>query len=47
MREIVKADEPFVREELSHDDAVAVFASQPYKVEIIDRVDPQDDVGGR
>jgi threonyl-tRNA synthetase len=42
MREIVKADEPFVREELSHDDAVAVFAGQPYKVEIIDRVDPQD-----
>ncbi|MET0420345.1 MAG: threonine--tRNA ligase, partial [Acidimicrobiia bacterium] len=42
MREIVKADEPFVREELSHDDAVAVFKDQPYKLEIIDRVDPTD-----
>src|SRR3954469_17641993 len=32
MREIVKADEPFVREELSHDRAVATFADQPYKI---------------
>jgi threonyl-tRNA synthetase len=43
MREIVAADEPFVREELSHDGALAVFADQPYKVEIIERVDPQDE----
>jgi threonyl-tRNA synthetase len=42
MREIVAADEPFVREELSHDAAVEVFAEQPYKLEIIDRVDPED-----
>jgi threonyl-tRNA synthetase len=42
MREIVKADEPFVREELSHDDALEVFADQPYKREIIERVDPTD-----
>jgi threonyl-tRNA synthetase len=43
MRAIVADDEPFVREELSRDDAVTVFADQPYKVEIIDRVDPQDE----
>ncbi len=43
MRQIVAADEPFVREELGHDAAVNVFADQPYKVEIIERVDPSDD----
>ncbi|MET0626890.1 MAG: threonine--tRNA ligase, partial [Acidimicrobiia bacterium] len=42
MREIVKADEPFVREELARDEALAVFADQPYKREIIERVDPGD-----
>src|SRR5947209_13530276 len=44
MREIVAADEPFVREELSRDDALAAFADQPYKREIIERVDaePED-----
>ncbi len=38
MREIIKADQPFVRSELPIDDAVALFADQPYKVEIIERV---------
>ena len=38
MREIVKADQPFVRSELSADQALGVFADQPYKVEIIERV---------
>ena len=42
MREIVKADEPFVREELDREHAIATFADQPYKVEIIERVDPDD-----
>ena len=42
MREIVAADEPFVREELEREDALAAFAEQPYKREIIDRVDPGD-----
>jgi threonyl-tRNA synthetase len=42
MREIVKADEPFVREELDREHAIATFADQPYKVEIIERVDPGD-----
>src|SRR6478672_2174929 len=34
MREIVKADEPFMREEVDYDQALAVFADQPYKREI-------------
>src|SRR3954451_24092586 len=38
MRKIVKADEGFVREELSFDDALALFADQPYKREIIEKV---------
>jgi threonyl-tRNA synthetase len=42
MREIVKADAPFVREELARDDALNVFGAQPYKREIIERVDPGD-----
>ena len=42
MREIVKADEPFERAEVDRDTALAVFASQPYKREIIERVDPED-----
>ena len=42
MREIVKADEPFVREELSRERAIATFAEQPYKIEIIERVAPED-----
>src|SRR6476620_7984629 len=42
MREIVQADEPFVREELDREHAIAAFADQPYKIEIIERVDPDD-----
>src|SRR5262245_46751885 len=42
MREIVAADEPFVREELPRAQAVEVFAEQPYKLEIIERVDAED-----
>jgi threonyl-tRNA synthetase len=37
MREIVAADQPFVRSELSGDEALALFADQPYKCEIIER----------
>ena len=44
MREIIKADQPFERAELSPDEALAVFADQPYKVEIIQRV--TDTAGG-
>ena len=38
IREIVKADQPFVRSEVTADEALDVFADQPYKVEIIKRV---------
>jgi len=38
MREIIKADQPFTRSEMSIDDALALFADQPYKREIIERV---------
>src|SRR5438128_2087029 len=31
MREIVADDQPFVREELSRDEGLALFADQPYK----------------
>jgi threonyl-tRNA synthetase len=42
MREIVQDDEPFLREELDREHAIATFADQPYKIEIIERVDPSD-----
>jgi threonyl-tRNA synthetase len=42
MREIVKADERFERDELDRDAALALFADQPYKLEIIQRVDAED-----
>src|SRR5262245_17263171 len=42
VREIVKADEPFEREEVARDEALTTFADQPYKREIIERVDPED-----
>ncbi len=39
MREIVKANQPFVRSEMSMAEAKQLFADQPYKVEIIERVE--------
>ena len=38
MREIIKADQPFVRDELPAVEALRLFADQPYKCEIIERV---------
>jgi len=38
MLEIVKADQPFVRDELPAAEALVLFADQPYKCEIIQRV---------
>lgn len=38
MRAIVAADQPFVRSEMSADDAVALMADHPYKRAIIERV---------
>ena len=38
MRDIIKADQPFTRAELAIAEALEVFADQPYKREIIERV---------
>jgi threonyl-tRNA synthetase len=42
IREIVKGDQPFVREELSRADALERFADQPYKREIIEGLDASE-----
>lgn len=42
MIEIVEADQPFVRSELSPDDARSLMVDHPYKREIIDRVSAGD-----
>src|SRR5438128_877675 len=47
MREIVAEDQPFVRDELSRDEGLALFADQPYKQEIIEGVDPSEGAEGR
>jgi len=39
MREIIKANQPFVRSEMSVSEAKELFSDQPYKVEIIERVE--------
>jgi threonyl-tRNA synthetase len=36
MREIIRADKPFVRRELSAAEAKKIFADQPYKIELIE-----------
>jgi threonyl-tRNA synthetase len=46
MRAIVAEDQPFVREELSKDEGLARFADQPFKVEIIEGVDPAEGAEG-
>jgi threonyl-tRNA synthetase len=42
MREIVAADLPFTREEADKDRARQVFAGQPYKLELIDDLPPDE-----
>ncbi|HEX2698592.1 MAG TPA: threonine--tRNA ligase [Acidimicrobiales bacterium] len=46
MRQIVGEDQPFEREELTRDEGLALFADQPYKVEIIEGVDPDEGATG-
>ena len=46
MREIVGEDQPFVREELTREEGLARFADQPFKVEIIEGVDPAEGAEG-
>lgn len=45
MREIVDADQAFVREECDVETGRQVFADQPYKLEIIERVDASEVAG--
>ncbi|MFN8037787.1 MAG: threonine--tRNA ligase [Acidimicrobiales bacterium] len=42
MREIIEADQPFIRDECSMEDGLALFADQPYKREIIEKVDASE-----
>jgi len=44
MREIIAADLPFSREEVAKEKARALFAAQPYKLELIDEI-PDEKVG--
>jgi len=46
MREIVAADQPFVREEVTRDEARTRLVDQPYKAEILDGLDEAGEVGG-
>jgi threonyl-tRNA synthetase len=46
MREIVAESQPFRREEYSKEEGLRVFADQPYKVEIIEAVDPSEGAEG-
>jgi threonyl-tRNA synthetase len=46
MREIVGEDQPFVREELTREEGLARFADQPFKVEIIEGVEPEEGAEG-
>ena len=46
MREIVAADQPFVREELSRAEALERFADQPYKKEIIETLEEGEVASG-
>ena len=45
MREIVAEDQPFVRAEMSREEGLALFADQPYKLEIIEGVDAEEGAG--
>lgn len=45
MREIIDANQEFVREELSRDEGLKRFADQPYKVEIIETVEESEGAG--
>src|SRR5437764_6450673 len=46
MHEIVGESQPFEREEFSKEEGLQVFADQPYKVEIIEAVDPSEGAEG-
>ncbi len=43
MRQIVKRNQPFLREEVTRDEAAERLADQPFKLEIIEGLDNDDD----
>ncbi len=47
MRDIIAADQPFVRGEATPAEATKTFADHPYKREIIDSADPSETAGGQ
>ncbi len=47
MADIVAADQPFIREEMSKAEALEIFANQPFKVEIIESVDETEIEAGQ
>jgi threonyl-tRNA synthetase len=46
MQEIAQLDQPFIREELTREQALERFADQPYKREIIESLDSTEGAGG-
>jgi threonyl-tRNA synthetase len=46
MGEIIAADQPFVRESMGRSEALALFAGQPFKTEIIESVDAGEGASG-
>ena len=46
MEEIVREDQPFVRDELSKEEALEEFSDHPFKIEIIESVDEEEGAGG-
>lgn len=42
MRELLTAKQRFVRSEVTRDEALVMFADQPYKREVIERVEPSE-----
>ncbi len=44
MKEIIASDLPFIREEVTKEEARQIFAAQPYKLELIDEI-PEEKVG--
>jgi len=45
MREIIAANQPFVREEMTVEQAKKLFVEQPYKLEILDGIGAADEMG--
>ena len=42
MQEIIAADQPFVRQAVSREEALGIFSQQPFKREIIESVEPSE-----